>query len=68
MAKIRMASLCRADLHGMLALVSLSVATEDLRKIQETPCLFCPNTVRYVIDFSLSVASPRSEVDVALLH
>jgi CheY-like chemotaxis protein len=40
----------------------LSVATEDLQKIQETPCLFCPNTVRYVIDFSLSIASPRPQV------
>jgi CheY-like chemotaxis protein len=39
----------------------LSVTTEDLQKIQETPCLFCPNTVRYIIDFSLSVASPRTE-------
>src|SRR5579864_596232 len=37
----------------------LSVATEDLQKIQETPCLFCSNTVRYVIDFSLAIASPR---------
>lgn len=43
----------------------LSVATEDLQKIQETPCLFCPNTVRYVIDFSLSIVSPRPEVEVA---
>ena len=41
----------------------LSVITEDLQKIQETPCLFCPNTVRYIIDFSLSVASPRPEAD-----
>ncbi|HZI56944.1 MAG TPA: response regulator [Verrucomicrobiae bacterium] len=39
----------------------LSVTTEDLQKIQETPCLFCPNTVRYIIDFSLSVASPRPD-------
>ena len=37
----------------------LSVTTEDLQKIQETPCLFCPNTVRYIIDFSIAVASPR---------
>jgi CheY-like chemotaxis protein len=37
----------------------LSVAREYLQKIQETPCLFCSNTVRYVIDFSLSIASPR---------
>jgi CheY-like chemotaxis protein len=43
----------------------LSVMTEDLQKIQETPCLFCPNTVRYVIDFSLSVASPRPDVEAA---
>jgi CheY-like chemotaxis protein len=41
----------------------LSVITEDLQKIQETPCLFCPNTVRYIIDFSLSVASPQPEAD-----
>jgi CheY-like chemotaxis protein len=27
-------------------------------EIVETPCIFCLNTVRYIIDFSLSVASP----------
>jgi CheY-like chemotaxis protein len=43
----------------------LSVITEDLQKIQETPCLFCPNTVRYIIDFSLAIASPRPEVKAA---
>jgi CheY-like chemotaxis protein len=43
----------------------LSVITEDLQKIQETPCLFCPNTVRYVIDFSLTIASPRPDVEPA---
>ena len=36
----------------------LSVMTEDLQKIQETPCLFCPNTVRYIIDFSLPLLRP----------
>jgi CheY-like chemotaxis protein len=36
----------------------LSVAEEADPEVQETPCLFCPNTVRYIIDFSLSVASP----------
>jgi hypothetical protein len=41
----------------------LSVATEDLQKVQETPCLFCPNTVRYIIDFSRSIASPESELE-----
>jgi len=39
----------------------LRVTTEDLQQIQETPCLFCPNTVRYFIDFSLSVALPQQE-------
>jgi CheY-like chemotaxis protein len=41
----------------------LSVITEDLQKIQETACMFCPNTVRYIIDFSLLIASPRPEAD-----
>jgi CheY-like chemotaxis protein len=36
----------------------LSVTDEGLQTIQETPCLFCSNTVRYVIDFSIDVASP----------
>lgn len=39
----------------------LSVSREDLQSVQETSCLFCPNTVRYVIDFSCSVASPRKQ-------
>src|SRR6478736_800655 len=43
----------------------LSVITEDLQKIQETPCLFCPNMVRYIIDFSLAIASPRPDVKAA---
>jgi len=41
----------------------LSVVTQDLQKIQETPCLFCPNTVRYIIDFSLLIASPIRNQD-----
>jgi CheY-like chemotaxis protein len=41
----------------------LSVVHEDLQKIQETPCFFCSNTVRYIIDFSLAVASPRPEAE-----
>jgi CheY-like chemotaxis protein len=28
-------------------------------EIQETACLFCVSAVRYIIDFSISVASPR---------
>jgi CheY-like chemotaxis protein len=43
----------------------LSVIHEDLQKIQETPCAFCSNTVRYVIDFSLAIASPQPERDGA---
>lgn len=46
----------------------LNVTKEDVQKIQETPCLFCTNTVRYVIDFSQGIVSPRSESEpVAVL-
>jgi CheY-like chemotaxis protein len=37
----------------------LSVTTENLQEIQETPCQFCATPVRYIIDFSRSVSSPR---------
>lgn len=37
----------------------LSVMQEGLQEIQETPCLFCATVVRYVIDFSLAVFSPK---------
>jgi CheY-like chemotaxis protein len=46
----------------------LSVTDEDLQKIQETPCLFCTNTVRFVIDFSLSVVSPQPAAGRVTLH
>jgi CheY-like chemotaxis protein len=36
----------------------LSVTGEELQTIQETPCLFCPSKLRYVIDFSRAVNSP----------
>jgi len=39
---------------------ALSVLREDIQEIQETPCLFCANPVRYVIDFSLAVSSPKT--------
>ena len=42
----------------------LSVLREDVQEIQETPCLFCTNPVRYIIDFSLSVSSPRHDITV----
>lgn len=39
----------------------LSVLREDIQEIQETPCLFCTNPVRYVIDFSVAVFSPKAQ-------
>jgi CheY-like chemotaxis protein len=41
----------------------LSVTSDDLERIQESPCRFCPNTVRFIIDFSLTIASPRPEAE-----
>ena len=43
----------------------LSVLREDVREIQETPCMFCSNPVRYVIDFSISVHSPQHAAGAA---
>ena len=40
----------------------LSVLREDVQEIQQTPCLFCTNPVKYIIDFSLSVSSPRHDI------
>jgi CheY-like chemotaxis protein len=39
----------------------LNVASEVTASVMETPCIFCLNGVRYIIDFSLSVASPKKE-------
>jgi len=36
----------------------LSVTLENNPDVLQTPCLFCPNLVNYIIDFSLSVTSP----------
>lgn len=36
----------------------LNVTEKVIPEVRETPCWFCPNTVRYVIDFSQSVVSP----------
>ena len=38
----------------------LSVLREDVYEIHETPCLFCATPVRYIIDFSLAVASLKT--------
>ncbi len=40
----------------------LSVLREDVQEIQETPCLFCASPVRYIIDFSVSVSSPKHDI------
>jgi CheY-like chemotaxis protein len=37
----------------------LNVASEVTTAVMATPCIFCLNEVRYIIDFSLSVASPK---------
>src|SRR6476646_142170 len=36
----------------------LNVTTEENPEVLKTPCLFCSNMVKYIIDFSLSVFSP----------
>ena len=40
----------------------LSVMQEGVQEIQETPCIFCQTPVRYIVDFSLSVTSPRHSI------
>ncbi|HWY68924.1 MAG TPA: response regulator [Terriglobales bacterium] len=37
----------------------LTVSSEVNAAVMQTPCIFCLNEVRYIIDFSLSVASPK---------
>jgi len=44
----------------------LNVTTEQNPEVLETPCLFCSNTVKYIIDFSLSVTSPPRKLSGAL--
>jgi len=43
----------------------LSVSVETNPEVRETPCLFCANIVKYIIDFSLSVTSPLRDVGSA---
>jgi hypothetical protein len=40
----------------------LQLATEQNSEVRETPCLFCSNTVKYIVDFSLSVNSPPKKL------
>jgi CheY-like chemotaxis protein len=42
----------------------LHVAEEVTAEVLETACLFCPSTVRYIIDFSRSVTSPHKAMSV----
>ncbi len=41
---------------------ALSVQKEGVQEIQETRCLYCDGEVRYFIDFSLSVVSPKAQL------
>ena len=43
----------------------LNVTSEVTGTVMETPCIFCLNEVRYIVDFSLSVASPKIKKMVA---
>jgi CheY-like chemotaxis protein len=40
----------------------LNVAREENPEVLETTCMFCSNTVKYIIDFSLSVTSPLKKL------
>jgi CheY-like chemotaxis protein len=40
----------------------LNVPREVISSVLTTPCIFCLNEVRYIIDFSLSVASPPKKI------
>jgi CheY-like chemotaxis protein len=45
----------------------LSVLNENFQEVQEAACLFCPETVRYIVDFSrdVSSANPQKKRDAA---
>jgi len=45
----------------------LTITEEVTPTVLETPCIFCLNTVRYIIDFSLSIASPKQPTSVPVL-
>jgi len=40
----------------------LNVPAEVTASVMQTPCIFCLNEVRYIVDFSLSVASPKKQI------
>jgi CheY-like chemotaxis protein len=39
----------------------LSVEANPEQRVEEVSCLFCTSAVRYIVDFSVSVISPRSQ-------
>jgi CheY-like chemotaxis protein len=46
----------------------LSVLRENLQEVQEAACLFCPEIVRYVVDFSRDVSSAKPSGSAASHH
>jgi CheY-like chemotaxis protein len=46
---------------------ALSVMKDELLGMQETPCQFCSNTIRYVIDFSFSFVAPPSAAEMTTI-
>lgn len=40
----------------------LSTSLEEVQEVQEAPCLFCATPVRYIVDFSLAVKSPKHDI------
>lgn len=43
-----------------------NVSSEVTAAVMVTPCIFCENDVRYIIDFSFAVASPKKNGSPAL--
>jgi CheY-like chemotaxis protein len=41
---------------------SVSVLRKEVQELQETPCIFCSNPVRYIIDFSIAIAPPQTRL------
>lgn len=46
----------------------LDVPSEVTATLMETPCIFCLNEVRYIIDFSLSVTLPRIKLETLAVN
>ena len=51
---------------GCLRSFPLNVTKEENSEVLETLCLFYANTLKYIIDFSLSVTSPRKALSLRL--